>query len=166
MLPVRVFSHLSASYSLSILRLFLKMTGFDPRQPITDPSVFSPRGMYVDNRSANKGTQGDDDDDVKAFVFNASDMKALNRFLGTGRKLQTTRSEYLRWLGISDTPGEISAALGTELESLLKTYTSVCILFSSCCLRHPTCVFKFLARSALETNKKTRSKATVRSSRM
>ncbi|KAF5139237.1 hypothetical protein E5D57_003029 [Metarhizium anisopliae] len=100
------------------------MTGFDPRQPITDPSVFSPRGMYVDNRSGNKGAQGDDDDDVKAFVFDASDMKALNRFLGTGRKLQTTRSEYLRWLGISDTPGEISAALGTELESLLKTYTS------------------------------------------
>ncbi|KID96014.1 hemeolysin E, partial [Metarhizium majus ARSEF 297] len=101
------------------------MTGFDPRQPITDPSVFSPRGMYVDNRSGNKGTQGDDDDDVKAFVFDASDMKALNRFLGTGRKLQTTRSEYLRWLGISDTPGEISAALGKELESLLKTYTSI-----------------------------------------
>ncbi|KAK8920145.1 hypothetical protein VCV18_008980 [Metarhizium anisopliae] len=100
------------------------MTGFDPRQPITDPSVFSPRGMYVDNRKGNKGAQGDDDDDVKAFVFDASDMKALNRFLGTGRKLQTTRSEYLRWLGISDTPGEISAALGTELESLLKTYTS------------------------------------------
>ncbi|EFY95151.2 hemeolysin E [Metarhizium robertsii ARSEF 23] len=101
------------------------MTGFDPRQPITDPSVFSPRGMYVDNRSGNKGTQDDDDDDVKAFVFDASDMKALNRFLGTGRKLQTTRSEYLRWLGISDTPGEISAALGKELESLLKTYTSI-----------------------------------------
>ncbi|KID60981.1 hemeolysin E, partial [Metarhizium hybridum] len=101
------------------------MTGFDPRQPITDPSVFSPRGMYVDNRKGNKGAQGDDDDDDKAFVFNASDMKALNRFLGTGRKLQTTRSEYLRWLGITDTPGEISAALGTELESLLKTYTSI-----------------------------------------
>ncbi|KAG8426305.1 hypothetical protein J3459_008219 [Metarhizium acridum] len=102
------------------------MTGFDPRQPITDPSVFSPRGMYVDNRSGKKGAQDDDDDDDdKAFVFDASDMKALNRFLGTGRKLQTTRSEYLRWLGISDTPGEISAALGKELESLLKTYTSI-----------------------------------------
>ncbi|KID85264.1 hemeolysin E [Metarhizium guizhouense ARSEF 977] len=100
------------------------MTGFDPKQPITDPSVFSPRGMYVDNRSGNKGTQDDDDDD-KAFVFDASDMKALNRFLGTGRKLQTTRSEYLRWLGISDTPGEISTALGKELELLLTTYTSI-----------------------------------------
>ncbi|PHH90288.1 hypothetical protein CDD83_4089 [Cordyceps sp. RAO-2017] len=52
-------------------------------------------------------------------------MKALNRFLGTGRKLQTTREEYLRWLGIEDTAGEISADLGTELERLLGTYGSI-----------------------------------------
>ncbi|KHN97468.1 hemeolysin E [Metarhizium album ARSEF 1941] len=101
------------------------MSNFDPRQPITDPSVFSPRGMYVDNRGGAKGMRADEDDEDKAFVFDASDMKALNRFLGTGRKLQTTRSEYLRWLGITDTPGEISVDLGKELESLLGTYSSI-----------------------------------------
>ncbi|KAG6035307.1 hypothetical protein E4U41_006149 [Claviceps citrina] len=110
------------------------MSGFDPRKPITDPSVFAPRGMYVDNRTSSKaGVYSEDDDDTeKAFVFDASDMKALNRFLGTGRKLQTSRAEYLRWLGIQDTPGEISVDLGKELESLLKTYTSIkndCVQF-------------------------------------
>ncbi|KAG5982018.1 hypothetical protein E4U55_002408 [Claviceps digitariae] len=111
------------------------MSGFDPRQPITDPSVFSPRGMYVDNRSSGSkmGTNADEDEDEeKAFVFNASDIQALNRFLGTGRLLETTRTGYLRWLGIEDKPGDISADLGRELEVLLGTHRAIktdCIKF-------------------------------------
>lgn len=95
---------------------------FDPTQPITDPEVFKPRGMYVDNRDPNNP---DEDDADKAFVFDSSDMKALNRFLGTGRQLRTTRSDYLRYLGIADVPGEISVNLGRELDILLRTYGSV-----------------------------------------
>lgn len=110
-----------------ILSCSTTMATFNATQPITDPSIFSPRGMYVDNRSSKTYLGDDDEDEPKAFVLDASDMKALNRFLGTGRKLQTTRVEYLRWLGISDNSGEISTDLGKELELLLRTYSSVSI---------------------------------------
>ncbi|KAG5928335.1 hypothetical protein E4U42_000832 [Claviceps africana] len=113
------------------------MSTFDPRQPITDASVFCPRGMFVDNRNNSKrGKSGifeeDGEDTEKAFILSSSDMKALNRFLGTGRLLQTTRAEYLRGLGIGDKPGEISAELGKELQLLVGTYGSIkrdCVQF-------------------------------------
>lgn len=106
---------------------------FNPREPITDPSVFAPRGMYIDNRPGKKRLPGDDDDDDKAFIFDSSDMKALNRFLGTGRKLQTTRSEYLRWLGIVDKPGEVSPELGKEVDLLVGTNALVSFISLTPC---------------------------------
>lgn len=88
--------------------------------------------MYVDNRRHNKGSLGKEVNDEKSFVFDASDMKALNRFLGTGRRLPTTRAEYLRSLGIVDNPGEVSKELGKEVETLVGTYSSVSISLPPC----------------------------------
>ncbi|GAB0134531.1 hypothetical protein EsDP_00002898 [Epichloe bromicola] len=106
------------------------MSNFNPRDPITDPSVFCPRGMYVDNRRSNKVvgfsiSNEEDDDAAKSFVFDSSDMKALNRFLSTGRKLQATRAEYLGWLRILDNPAEVSTEVGKEVDILVRTYSSI-----------------------------------------
>lgn len=111
------------------------MSDFDPTKPITDPTVFFPKGLYVDNRvpkyDENYGEYVyDKSDDTKAFVLQSSDMKSLNRFLITGRLLQTTRPEYLRMLGIRDTEGVISAALEEVLTDLLKTYGEVRIEYN------------------------------------
>ncbi|KAB8293892.1 hypothetical protein EYC80_009368 [Monilinia laxa] len=103
---------------------------FDPSRPIDDEKVWFPKGMFVDNRT-NSRFASDPDDDERAFVFNSSDMKALNRFLGTGRLLQTNRNDYLRSLGILTTDS-LSMELGKEVDSLVVTYAQVktdCVYF-------------------------------------
>lgn len=96
---------------------------FDPSRPIADETVWFPKGMFVDNRT-NSRFAADPNDDERAFVFNSSDMKALNRFLGTGRLLQTNRNDYLKSLGILTTD-PLSTALGKEVDSLVVTYAQV-----------------------------------------
>ncbi|TGO09625.1 hypothetical protein BTUL_0159g00100 [Botrytis tulipae] len=96
---------------------------FDPSRPIDDEKVWFPKGMFVDNR-ANSRFGFDAGDDERAFIFNSSDMKALNRFLGTGRLLPTTRNEYLRSLGILTTD-PLSTDLANEVDSLVSTYTKI-----------------------------------------
>ncbi|KAA8565607.1 hypothetical protein MFRU_006g01870 [Monilinia fructicola] len=103
---------------------------FDPSRPIADETVWFPKGMFVDNRT-NSRFAADPNDDERAFVFNSSDMKALNRFLGTGRLLQTNRNDYLKSLGILTTD-PLSTALGKEVDSLVVTYAQVkadCVYF-------------------------------------
>ncbi|ESZ95598.1 hypothetical protein SBOR_3994 [Sclerotinia borealis F-4128] len=103
---------------------------FDPSRPIDDEKVWFPKGMFVDNRS-NSRFAAVPDDDERAFVFNSSDMKALNRFLGTGRLLQTRRDDYLRSLGILATD-PLSTDLANEIDDLMSTYTKVkadCVYF-------------------------------------
>ncbi|KAM3150676.1 hypothetical protein ABEW05_008977 [Botrytis cinerea] len=96
---------------------------FDPSRPIDDEEVWFPKGMFVDNRTHSK-FGFDAGDDERAFIFDSSDMKALNRFLGTGRLLPTTRNEYLRSLGIL-TSDPLSRDLTSEVDSLVVTYTKV-----------------------------------------
>ncbi|KAF7891948.1 hypothetical protein EAF00_008250 [Botryotinia globosa] len=96
---------------------------FDPSRPIDDEKVWFPKGMFVDNR-ANSRFGFDSGDDERAFIFNSSDMKALNRFLGTGRLLPTTRNEYLRSLGILTTD-PLSTDLANEVDSLVSTYAKI-----------------------------------------
>lgn len=96
---------------------------FDPSRPIDDEKVWFPKGMFVDNR-ANSRFDFDSGDDERAFIFNSSDMKALNRFLATGRLLPTTRNDYLRSLGILTTD-PLSTDLANEVDSLVATYTKV-----------------------------------------
>ncbi|TGO26756.1 hypothetical protein BPAE_0053g00090 [Botrytis paeoniae] len=96
---------------------------FDPSRPIDDEKVWFPKGMFVDNRT-NSRFGFDASDDERAFIFNSSDMKALNRFLGTGRLLQTTRNDYLRSLGILTTD-PLSTDLASEVDSLVTTYTKI-----------------------------------------
>ncbi|THV52656.1 hypothetical protein BGAL_0073g00310 [Botrytis galanthina] len=96
---------------------------FDPSRPIDDEKVWFPKGMFVDNR-ANSRFDFDSGDDDRAFIFNSSDMKALNRFLATGRLLPTTRSDYLRSLGILTTD-PLSTDLAKEVDSLVATYTKI-----------------------------------------
>lgn len=97
---------------------------FDPTRAIDDETVWFPKGMFVDNRKHSRFSDADDAE--RAFIFNSSDIKALNRFLGTGRLLQTNRSDYLRSLGISPTD-PLSTDLGKEIDSLVGTYTKVCV---------------------------------------
>ncbi|KAG6301948.1 hypothetical protein E4U09_004124 [Claviceps aff. purpurea] len=109
------------------------MSDFDAKRPITDPSFFSPREMYVDKRTSyDGGAYSGNTDAARAFIFNAPGVKTLIRALGTGRKLQGSREEYLRWLGISDMRGEISVDLSNEVENLVATYRSIkadCVRF-------------------------------------
>ncbi|QSZ36130.1 hypothetical protein DSL72_007255 [Monilinia vaccinii-corymbosi] len=103
---------------------------FDPSRPIDDEKVWFPKGMFVHNRTNSKFS-ADPDDDERTFVFNSSDMKALNNFLGTGRLLQTNRNDYLRSLGILTTD-PLSPELGGEVDSLVLTYAKVktdCVYF-------------------------------------
>ncbi|KAM0186088.1 hypothetical protein ACHAPC_004788 [Botrytis cinerea] len=103
---------------------------FDPSRPIDDEGVWFPKGMFVDNRTHSK-FGFDAGDDERAFIFDSSDMKALNRFLGTGRLLPTTRNEYLRSLGIL-TSDPLSRDLTSEVDSLVVTYTKIrgdCVYF-------------------------------------
>ncbi|CAD6449396.1 cf2bf657-6cf4-4c0e-a4aa-4d25ddde8687 [Sclerotinia trifoliorum] len=116
------FSNLSYITSL--------IMSFDPSRPIDDEKVWFPKGMFVDNRT-NSRFASDPEDDDRAFIFNSSDMKALNRFLGTGRLLPTTRNDYLRSLGILTTD-PLSLDLGKEVDSLVTTYTKIkadCVYF-------------------------------------
>ncbi|KAI9650599.1 hypothetical protein NHQ30_000617 [Ciborinia camelliae] len=104
---------------------------FDPTKPIDNEEVWFPKGMFIDNRSNSKFGTFNADDDERAFIFNSSDMKALNRFLGTGRLLQTNRNDYLRSLGILTTD-PLSTDLTREVDSLVETYTKIrtdCVYF-------------------------------------
>ena len=104
------------------------MPPFDPTKPISDPTIFYPNGLWINNHSlAPKGVtvENANDDDPKTFALNAGSMKALNRFLGTGQLLQTTRYDYLRWLGVEDVSGEVSDDLGKEVDILVATFTKV-----------------------------------------
>ncbi|PYI08651.1 hypothetical protein BO78DRAFT_416544 [Aspergillus sclerotiicarbonarius CBS 121057] len=96
-----------------------------PRKPIdiNDPDVWSPKGMFVNNNRGRNTVPPDDDD--KAFILNQSNMKALNRFLGTGRSLETSREAYFRSLAITDTPDQVSKALGDEVERMVEAYTNI-----------------------------------------
>ncbi|KAG6116419.1 hypothetical protein E4U14_000209 [Claviceps sp. LM454 group G7] len=106
---------------------------FDAKRPITDPAFFSPREMYVENRTSYEGAAySGNTDAARTFIFNAPGVKTLIRALGTGRKLQGSREEYLRWLGINATRGEVSVDLSYEVENLVATYRSIradCVRF-------------------------------------
>ncbi|KAG6053005.1 hypothetical protein E4U17_005140 [Claviceps sp. LM77 group G4] len=109
------------------------MSVFDVKRPIKDPSFFSPREMYVDNRTSHEGgAHTDNTNAARTFIFNAPGVKTLIRALGAGRKLQGSRQEYLRWLGINATSGEVSVDLSNEVENLVATYRSIkadCVRF-------------------------------------
>jgi hypothetical protein len=70
---------------------------------------------------------GAEDDDGKTFLLDDEKMAALSRFLWIGKLLPTDRDTYIRDLGLTDT-SEMSDKVWGEVDSLLGTYTEVCLV--------------------------------------
>jgi hypothetical protein len=92
------------------------MASFDPTKPIDDPSVWYPKGMYVEQQTR-YGNQ-------KVFILAQSDIAALNRYVWTGKMLPTTRDEYKLSLRFSE-GSEISDPVWTAADRVLGTYSAV-----------------------------------------
>ncbi|KAB8076620.1 hypothetical protein BDV29DRAFT_154483 [Aspergillus leporis] len=91
------------------------MASFDPTKPIDDPSVWYPKGMYVEQQTR-YGNQ-------KVFILAQSDIAALNRYVWTGKMLPTTRDEYKLSLRFSE-GSEISDPVWTAADRVLGTYSA------------------------------------------
>lgn len=102
------------------------MTSFDPSKPINDPSVWSPKGLFLDNKTKKITAFSAEQDDDKTFLLDDENMVALSRFLWTGKLLPTDRETYIRVLGLTDT-NEMSDKVWKEVDNLLGTYTEVCM---------------------------------------
>ncbi|KAI2732414.1 hypothetical protein CBS147332_1553 [Penicillium roqueforti] len=100
------------------------MTSFDPSKPINDPSVWYPKGLFLDNKTKKITAFSAEQDDDKTFLLDDENMVALSRFLWTGKLLPTDRETYIRVLGLTDT-NEMSDKVWKEVDNLLGTYTEV-----------------------------------------
>jgi hypothetical protein len=92
------------------------MSGFDPNKPLDDPSVWYPKGMYIE--------KGRKDEGEMVFVLADEDMAALNRYTWSGALLPTTRDALQKNLGILD-GNEISKEVWAAADDLLDTYSKV-----------------------------------------
>ncbi|KAL7809882.1 hypothetical protein V8C44DRAFT_365782 [Trichoderma aethiopicum] len=101
---------------------------FDPTKPITDETVWFPRGMLISKNSKKLILKPHDprlrDDKDQIFILERGQMHALCRFLWTGKLLPTDHSSYTRYLGIVDT-SIISNEVWSEIDKLLNTYKSI-----------------------------------------
>lgn len=92
---------------------------FDPTKPIDDPTVWYPKGMYLEDAT------GPDGEPI--FILAEKDMAALNRYVWSCKLLPTNRDDYKLSLGIVD-GSEISAPVWSAADKVIATYKGVSIL--------------------------------------